>query len=257
MKKITCFLRSLTVLLVTLAGSHTTAAKPAILNYTILETRPHAEYSFTQGLDLVGSTMYESSGLYKKSFIRAYDIQTNKVISQKKLPRKIFAEGLCEWDGKIHMLTWKAGILYVYDASTLDKKNERQYQGEGWGLTHNNREFIMSNGSTSLFFRDKNSFKITRELHVQFSGKGSGPRLNELEYANGKIWANAWHQNRIYKIDPQSGKVVGILDLSAIVKHHHQRIGETVLNGIAYDDTRDAFWITGKLWDTQYLIQVD
>jgi len=199
--------------------------------------------------------LYESSGLYGRSFLRRYHAKRPHERTQISLPRNRFAEGLTVLDNQIAMLTWRAEELLIYDALTLKQVAKKKYQGEGWGLTHNAEHFIMSNGSSLLTFRNKDTFNVEREIHVHNQWR-KYHRLNELEFADGHIWANVWQSPFILKIAPETGKVIGIVDLSDLVAENSVVKGHTVLNGIAYDSERKAFWITGKNWPKRYLIQM-
>lgn len=231
-----------------------TAAKA--LKFEIIKEAKHDKRLFTQGLLLDGDNLYESSGLYGRSLLRVYNAKTNALVRQQALNRKLFAEGLTKIDQELYLLTWKASKLMVFDANNLRFKRNMPYQGEGWGLTNNDKYFIMSNGSTQLFFRDQKNFDLVKKVTVKNRWRAYD-KLNELEYAQEHIWANIWQSHLILKIAPDSGRVVGIADMSELVKRqqHPGKSPEKVLNGIAYDPSEDAFWITGKLWSKRYLIR--
>lgn len=222
-------------------------ATPAEFTYRVLDTKPHNPNSFIQGWIKDGDTFFESSGRYQRSFIQRY---TPEKTVTEPLPKHYFAEGLTLWNNTLYVLTWKEQTLLVIDKDSLHITQRIPYQGEGWGLTHNNHAFIMSNGTSTLFFRDLHDFSITHKITVKKT-----LQLNELEYINGIIWANNWREDRIYAINSVNGCLIGSLDLSAlrartIPKPHH------VLNGIAYDKTSNALWVTGKYWPTRYLISL-
>lgn len=223
------------------------------LSVTVLEERPHDSSAFTQGLLINEGKVYESSGLYGKSFIRRYDNQSQKIEKQRKLPNKFFAEGLTLLNKQLFLLTWKAGMALVLDPKTLQPLKKFTYSGEGWGLTHSSNELIMSDGSDRLTFRDPSTFKKTNSILVH-SKRKRYKHLNELEYAESAIWANVWQSNFILKISPRDGSVIGIADLSKLTVKNNQIKSESVLNGIAYDHEKKAFWITGKYWPTRYLV---
>lgn len=229
------------------------------LAYTLLQEAAHDESLFTQGLILHREHFTESSGLYGRSFVRLYHAQTGQIQQEIKLPRKHFAEGLVRVDSLIYMLTWKAGILYVLNAETLKPRYQLRYKGEGWGLTFDGERLIMSDGTDKLYFRDKKSFNILETISVRRKLPDGSEKpvswLNELEYANGSIWANVWHSSTLLRIDPKSGQVSGTVDLDDLVKLNFRRAGMT-LNGIAYDSQRAAFWVTGKHWPKRYLIKI-
>lgn len=224
------------------------------LNVQVLDSRDHDSAIFTQGYFTDGTALWESSGLYGKSFLRRYAYATGELEHEVKLPKQLFAEGLTVYKNELFLLTWRAGTLLVLDPKTLQVKRRLRYSGEGWGITHNDNMLIMSNGSDTLSFRDPQTFKETKKIRVRNAWQ-SYRYLNELEFAQGAIWANVWRSPYIVKISPQDGTVLAIADLSAVVKTHTEKNIEAVLNGIAYDAKRKAFWITGKNWSRQYLVR--
>ena len=252
-RRLTWFIGMLYIPVILLLSGQVIANAP--LSYKVLESHPHDSYLFTQGMILRDGKIYESSGLYKQSFLRIYDAQTGRIKAQRRLPRSIFAEGLEEYNDLLYLLTWKEKTLYILNKDTLKTLLTLPYRGEGWGLTHDGKDFIMSDGSNQLKFRDSQTFQTKRILPL--SNYPGIPRLNELEYAKGFIWANVWQYDVILKISPEDGKVVGVLDLSELSKINNIDPGRTVLNGIAYDEKQDAFWVTGKNWPNRYLIKVD
>ncbi len=226
------------------------------LSVTILEERPHDAHIFTQGFLINEGKVYESSGLYGKSFIRRYDNQTQKIEKQRKLPSNLFAEGLTLLNDQLFLLTWKAGMALALSPKTLQPLKKFTYIGEGWGLTHSDNELIMSDGSDTLTFRDPSTFKKTKSISVHSKWKPYD-NLNELEYAESAIWANIWQSDLILKISPSDGSVLGIADLSKLAKKNNLIKNESVLNGIAYDKDKKAFWITGKYWASRYLVRFE
>lgn len=230
-------------------------AKPVELGYQILQTSPHDTRIFTQGLLVQGDTLVETSGLYGQSFIIRYDQHTGAQRQFKRFPARYFAEGVAGYQGHLYVLTWKAGVLMQLDEQSLAVVGTRQYDGEGWGLTHNNRHFIVSNGSDRLQFRDLKTFKSVRELRVVDPDR-TWENLNELEFADGLIWANVWQSSNILAIDPEDGRVRGILNLSRLSDVNNTRPGDSVLNGIAYNPATGTYWVTGKLWPNRYEIRI-
>lgn len=224
------------------------------INYEVLETRDHDAKIFTQGFELHDGTAYVSSGLYGKSFLRTYDHKSAVVKKEMAFPPQIFAEGITLTNNTLYALSWHAGIMFLLDPGTLTIKGKIRYQGEGWGLTHDNESLIMSNGSDTLYYRNPTTLAVTRTINVHNKWR-KYQKLNELEFAEGAIWANVWGSDYILKIDPATGKSLGIINLHTIVAKHNSRPGHTVLNGIAYDEKRKAFWITGKFWPKQYLVK--
>lgn len=231
-------------------------AAPAVLEYQIVQTRPHNPQTFTQGFLYQGDSLVETSGLFGRSYIVRYDAITGMERRFKRFPARYFAEGVAHYDGHLYMLTWKAGLLMQLDEQTLAIVGTHQYEGEGWGLTHDNRHFIVSNGSDRLQFRDLKSFEPVRELKVVDPTRAWN-QLNELEFANNLIWANVWQSPYILAIDPGDGSVRGVLDLSRLVEKNSTRPGDSVLNGIAYNPARGTFWVTGKLWPNRYEIRIE
>lgn len=226
-----------------------------ILSYNIVKQAMHNSASFTQGLALNGDWLIESSGLRGKSFVSIYHADSGAPKARWALPRQQFAEGLTLLDQKIYLLTWTSGVMHILDAASLKPVETKQFEGEGWGLTHDGNHFIMSDGSDELTFRNTSSFAATKKIQVT-NGRQHYKFLNELEYANGSVWANVWQSGKILRINPRNGYVTGVLDLEALVERNNKVPGHTVLNGIAYDSEKDAFWVTGKQWPKRYLIKI-
>ena len=224
-------------------------------DYSVLQTRPHQDYIFTQGLVHQDKLIYESSGRFKKSFLRVYDPHTGEIIRQKRLPAKIFAEGLAKVNNHLYLLTWKAETLYVLNAANLKTEVTLDYQGEGWGLTHDGEDFYMSDGKDRLFVRDTKTFAIKNTLSIRGHSGIRPLRLNELEYSEGYIWANSWQDTKIFKIHPTTGQIENTFELQTLVSENNHSQGHSVLNGIAYDKIEQAFWVTGKLWPNMYLLK--
>ncbi len=225
------------------------------LRYKVIEKRAHDPTLFTQGFFIEGNTSYESSGLFGQSFVRAYETSSEEIIAEKRLSKNIFAEGITQFQNKLYLLTWKAGKALVLDPQTLDIIYLHTYQGEGWGITHDQKNLITSDGSHILSFRDPSTFNTTRTIPVHNRWR-QYKHLNELEFAQSAIWANVWQSDLILKISPKDGQVLGIVNLKALAKENRSKNNQqNVLNGIAYDKQRDAFWVTGKFWPYKYLIE--
>ncbi len=224
-------------------------------NYDILKQAPYDASVFTQGLYLEGDFFYISSGLYGKSFV-AIEHRTYGRLLTVPLAKHFFAEGLAKVADSVYLLTWKSESLLELDAASLQLKQVRSYHGEGWGLTHTGDTFVMSNGSHRLQFRDSQTFELEREIEVKNNGRKIH-LLNELEYAQGAIWANVWYSNKIFKIRPSDGKVLASWDLSNLRKSLKLTNKQAVLNGIAYDKDTDAFWLTGKYWPSRFLVKLN
>ena len=223
-------------------------------HYRIIEQADHDTSYFTQGFEISGGNLYESSGLYGKSRVRKYSPSGNATIAETKLPDQYFAEGLTVFENEVYVLTWRENTLLVLDTDSLQQKREISYDGEGWGLTNNGSQLIMSDGSDTVYFRNAETFTIEHKIKVH-SAENPVRQINELEFAEGFLWANVWQSPVILKINPNNGKIIGLYNLQDLVKKHSSGRDDKVLNGIAYDSARKAYWITGKLWPTRYLIK--
>ncbi len=243
------------------ASSNENAIKaPQNLSYELIKVYPHDTLSYTQGLEWKGDTLIEGTGDYSKSYLHLLDTKMKVIKGPIKLngPKvsyedAIFGEGITQFDHKIYQLTWKTKKVFVYDAKTFQKINEFNWPYEGWGLTHNDSSLIVSTGGSNLYFVDPATFSIQRTLGV-YNNYGYVSDINELEYVNGKIYANLYLHDNIIQIDPQTGLVTGNLDLSDILakasaKYDPKTVnGGYVLNGIAYKKETQTFFITGKCW---------
>lgn len=254
-------LRTLTLLVwlfCVLISNHARGAALKKLGYTLLQTEPHAVDSFTQGLLVAGDTLVESSGLYQRSFVRIYNTHNGAIVREARIPDQLFAEGITAVDNELYLLTWQAGLLLILDPITLATRKTLTYSGQGWGITYDGKRLFTSDGSHRLGVRAPETFKIIDTLNITHPETHEKlDRLNELEYARGKLWANRWMTNMIYSINPSDGKVMGELDLTRLVPYVVRKDRKRVLNGIAYDAKKDAFWITGKQWPVRYLIRIE
>lgn len=240
----------------------TTPARPAPawknatnLSYRVIRELPHDTRAFTQGLIVHNGAFIESTGGHNTTWLRRVELATGKVQLERTLSAEFFGEGLTELNGKLYQLTWQNQQGFIYDATTLAWQKNFRYQGEGWGLTDDGTHLIMSNGSAKLQFIDPKTFRVTRELTVTDNGNAID-QLNELESIEGEIFANIWQTNRIIRIDPQSGKVLGTLDLTGIHAKESITHPDHVLNGIAYDPDSQALFVTGKCWPKIYQIEL-
>ncbi|HEX8354193.1 MAG TPA: glutaminyl-peptide cyclotransferase, partial [Pyrinomonadaceae bacterium] len=197
----------------------------------------------------------ESTGLERHSTLRRVELQTGKVLQKVDVPPYFFAEGLTLFGGKLYQLTWKGEKGFVYDPQTFQKTGEFPYEGEGWGLTHDADSLIISDGSDRLRFIDPNTYQLKRTISVRDRDRPV-EELNELEYVKGEIYANVWHQNRVARIDPQTGRVLGWIDLSGLLRPGETNDPEAVLNGIAYDERGDRLFVTGKLWPKLFEVRL-
>lgn len=214
---------------------------------------PHDTSSFTQGLVWQGGNLYESTGRYGQSTVRQVELETGAVIRNTPLAPQYFAEGLAMVGDSLFQLTWREGVMFVYDRTTLRASRQISYQGEGWGLTTDGRSLIVSDGSSYLTFLDAGTLSPQRTVQVMDAGQGVND-LNELEWVKGEVWANVWHTNRIARIDPATGQVKGWLDLAALVPPVTD--AEAVPNGIAYDAQTNRLLVTGKLWPKIFEIRI-
>lgn len=235
------------------AGS--TAEPPPVYGYEVVNTFPHDAEAFTQGLVFHDGALIESTGIERRSTLRRVELQTGKVLQKVDVPRDFFAEGMTLFNGKIYQLTWKGEKGFVYDPQTFEKTGEFTYTGEGWGLTHDADALILSDGSDKLRFIDPNTYQVRRTIPVSDGGRPV-LSLNELEYVRGEIYANVWHQNRVARIDPQTGHVKGWIDLSGLLRAGETTDAEAVLNGIAYDEAGDRLFVTGKLWPKLFEVRL-
>lgn len=237
------------------------AAAPNI-EFTLVEKRPHNPNAFTQGLFIENDMFYESSGLYQRSFVTRYPIDAlaskdSPMIPALKqsLPAPYFAEGLALHDNQLYLLTWMEKTLFILAKDTLKPIKTMAYEGQGWGLTSDGTHLIRSDGSSTLFFHRPDNFSVVKQLLVTDKSVPID-QINELEYANGYIWANLWHSDTIIQIDPANGKVIGEVNLSEIKSSLNITDSESVLNGIAWDEKRQGFWVTGKRWPALFLIRL-
>ncbi len=184
------------------------------------------------------------------------DVNTGQVLQKYELPPAYFGEGLTDWQNTLIQLTWKAGKAFVYDRFTFSLLKTFSYDGEGWGITHDRTNLIMSDGTSYLRFLDPKSFREVRRIHVVDERAQAVDELNELEYVRGEIYANIWHSDRIARISPDSGRVVGWIDLSGLMNERALANADAVLNGIAYDPVGNRLFVTGKLWPKLFEIKL-
>ena len=214
--------------------------------YQVVRAYPHDRGAFTQGLIFRDGVFYEGTGLNGRSGIRKVKLETGEVLQAQPLASEYFGEGITDWNGQIVQITWQSEVGFVYDLRTFAQTKRWAYTGEGWGLTHDGTRIIMSDGSAALRFIDPATLKETGRITVR-DGNVPVERLNELEYVKGEIFANVWQTDRIARISPKDGRVIGWIDLSGLLPPA-ERAGTDVLNGIAYDAAGDRLFVTGKLW---------
>lgn len=199
--------------------------------------------------------LYESTGLYGQSSLRRVVLETGQIKQQESLGQQYFAEGLAVWQGRLIQLTWTSGKAFVYDLKTLEHLHNFYYPGQGWGLTADDSALILSDGTATLRFLDPLTFREIRRVEVTENGQPVD-QLNELEYVRGEVLANVWHSDRIARIDPASGRILGWIDLSGLLPDHLQPDDrEGVLNGIAWDAVNERLFVTGKLWPRLFEIE--
>lgn len=231
------------------------AGSPPVFSYRVVNVYPHDPDAFTQGLLFEGGFLYESTGENGKSSLRKVDIKTGKVLKKTDLNSEYFGEGLVLWKSKLIQLTWQTRLGFVYDRETFKMVNTFVYRNEGWGITHDGKRLIMSDGSDTLYFWDPETFKETGRLPVLDRGQPVS-NLNELEFVRGEIWANIWQTDRIARISPLTGKVTAWIDLAGLLKADNVSRRIDVLNGIAYDPQLDRLFVTGKLWPKLFEIRL-
>jgi len=221
----------------------------------IVHTYPHDPHAFTQGLVFTDGRLYESTGLNGQSSLRMVDLETGRVLQEQPVDSKYFGEGLTAWGSTLIQLTWQSHVALVYDRFSFRLLRTFPYPGEGWGLTQDGKSLILSDGSPTLRFLDPLSFKEVRRLTVKDHGKPVTD-INELEYIAGQVYANIWHSDRIARISPRSGQVLGWLDLRGLLPKKERSGPEAVLNGIAWDAPHRRLFVTGKLWPKLFEIEV-
>lgn len=233
------------------------AGEVAALQYRLLDTHPHPQRAFTQGLEMDGGDWLESSGRYRQSYLMRYRFDERgeaRILWQTPLADHFFAEGITRLGDALYLLTWRRGTLHIFHRDSGELQRSLHYPGEGWGLTNDGEWLIRSDGSDQLYFHHPDTFALKRSIRVT-ANKEPVTRLNELEFAHGLIWANVWQQNRLLGIDPGSGEVAYELDIGELARREGHRNPDCVANGIAWDDARQGFWITGKRWRQLYLLQ--
>ena len=224
-----------------------------VATVTVIRSFPHDTAAYTQGLVWHGGFLYESTGRTGHSSLRKVELETGKVLQRQAVPEPHFAEGLALLGGRLHQLTWQDQTGFIYELDTFRQVGTFPYEGEGWGLTTDGSALILSDGSNVLRFLSPQGYAVQRTVSVM-DGTEYVNDLNELEWVKGEVWANVWHTNRIARIDPQTGRVKGWVDLTGVMAP--QPDPEAVLNGIAYDAEHDRLFVTGKLWPTLFEIAV-
>lgn len=220
------------------------------------ESLNHDISAYTQGLFFYNNTLYESTGQYGESSLRVVDLKTGHVLKRIDYDRRYFAEGSCALNGRLYVLTWMEHKCFVYDINTLKLIGEFYNPGEGWGLTTDGKNLIMSDGSSKLFFLDPMTFAEKKSLEVTLDGKPL-TSINELEYVNGDIWANVYGSDYIVIIDDESGRVKGRINCKNLLPSSLRKRDTDVLNGIAYNPETGYIYLTGKYWPKLYRISLE
>ncbi len=250
--RISALLHALVFALVA-APAHTSVP---VYGYEVVHVYPHDVHAFTEGLFYLNGFLYESTGLEGESSIRKVRLETGKVVQRIDVEAQYFGEGIVNWQHHLISLTWKSQVGFVYDLTTLKREREFHYSGEGWALTHDGTHLIMSDGTAQLRYLDPVTLAETRRLTVTYEG-APVRNLNELEWVDGEIYANLWQTNLIVRIDPATGAVVGVINLTGLLSPADIVPGQTdVLNGIAYDAARRRLFVTGKNWPKLFEIRL-
>jgi glutamine cyclotransferase len=234
---------------------HSSSSAPPEYTFTVVRVFPHDRSAYTQGLAYRDGFLYEGTGRNGQSSLRKVRLETGEVVQQVNLASEFFGEGITIIKDRVFQLTWKSGVGFVYDLNTFHWLRRFSCPGEGWGLATDGRELFLSDGTAAIRILDPETFQLKRRVKVH---DGSTPvdQLNELEFVDGQIFANVWHTNRIARISPQTGAVVGWIDLTGLLSSVYRLEPEAVLNGIAYDAAGKRLFVTGKLWPSVFEIKL-
>lgn len=216
---------------------------------------PHDTQSYTQGLFFDNGQLYESTGLNGKSTFRVVDLQTGKALKRLDFDKKYFVEGSVMFDGKLYIMTWQNRVVFIYDAETLEYKSTHRYSRQGWGITSDGKQLIASDGTANLYFMDGN-LKLDRKMLVTLNDKPV-MWLNELEYIDGRVWANVYTSDEIVIINPRTGVVEGVIDCSGLLPRKLHSDTTDVLNGIAFNPVDGKIYLTGKNWPKMYEVKLE
>ncbi len=235
-------------------GGPATSSVP-VFTYEVVHTWPHDPGAFTQGLVYLDGALLESTGLNGRSSLRDVELATGRVQRRTDVPAEFFAEGMTVLNGKVFQLTWQNQQGFVYDLASFAREKAFTYTGEGWGLTTDGHVLIMSDGTAQIRCLDPATFAITRSINVTLNGQPLA-QLNELEWVKGEIWANVWQTPAIARIDPATGRVLGLIDLTGLLPAGDRAPDTDVLNGIAYDAAGDRIFVTGKNWPKVFEVRL-
>jgi glutaminyl-peptide cyclotransferase len=254
MKRLTCLF---IFLLAYSANAASAQDSIPVYGYQVVHTYPHDTKAYTEGFFYLDGYFYEATGTVGESTVRKVDVKTGKVLQQLDLPPPDYGEGIVAWKNRLIELTWQSQHGFIYDLKTFKKLGEFDYPGEGWALTADSHHIYMSDGTPTIRILDPNTLKQTGKIDVTAHGKPVA-NLNELEWVKGQIYANVWLTNAIARIDPATGKVVGVINLTGLAPQPGDTVdpANDVLNGIAYDAAHDRLFVTGKRWPMIYEIKL-
>jgi len=226
-----------------------------VYDYRVVAVYPHDPGAYCQGLVFEDGQLYEGTGRYGESTLRRVDLKTGTVQQQADLEPRIFGEGIMIWDDRIIQLSWRENVALIYDKATFQRLGQFRYSGEGWGITHDGEHWIVSDGSPTLKFLDPSTQQVVRRVTVR-DGSRRIRHLNELEFVDGEVWANIWYQDYLVRIAPDTGQVVGYIDLSDLWPRSRRPSREAVMNGIAFDKETGHLLVTGKNWSNLYELEL-
>ena len=233
------------------------AEAPVLVEAAVIAQRfPHDPRAFTEGLFIDRGELFESTGMVGRSSVRRIDLKSGKVLASVTIPPPYFGEGIAPWKGQILSLTWQNGVGFRWQRKSLKKIGSFRYSGEGWALTSTGTELVMSDGTSQLRFIDPVTFAVRRTLKVTFKGRPLN-QINEIEWVGGQVLANIWMTDSVVRIDPASGKVVGVIDLSALHRDAAAFGHDQVANGIAWDAKSGKLYFTGKEWPWLYEVRLE
>ncbi len=226
-----------------------------VYTYKTVNTYPHDPEAFTQGLVFEDGVLYEGTGLRGRSTLRKVVLETGEILQHYEVPARYFGEGITIFGNRIIQLTWQSRTGFVYDKKSFERLRSFTYPTEGWGITHDGNRLIVSDGTSTLYFWDPETFQEVGRIEVR-GATGPVSRLNELEYIGGEVYANVWQTDRIARIDPRTGRVAGWIDLAGLLgpRDRDRQVG--VLNGIAYEREKKRLFVTGKLWPRLFEIEL-
>ncbi len=226
-----------------------------VYTYKVVNTYPHDRNAFTQGLVFENGALYEGTGLHGQSTLRKVELETGDTLQMRELPAQFFGEGVTVKENRIIQLTWQSNVGFVYDRDSFELLQEFTYPTEGWGITHDGKRLVMSDGTSTLYFLDPETFEEIGRIEVR-DGDRAVNRLNELEWVEGEIYANVWQTDCIARIEPETGQVTGWIELKGLLSPADRSGPVGVLNGIAYDAKNDRLFVTGKLWPRLFEIEL-